>query len=130
MFHKKITSFDRLTLRLIAMRYTCEYEIVCRGDGSVVTRYMMRCVPDGTEMVPEGSVGVPTDEVLRTLNDCGVALWDGFHGKHPRVVRDGTMFRFSATVNGSEEINADGSENFPRHFRELCGYIETKLRGE
>ena len=130
MLNKKITSFDRLTLRLIAMRYACEYEIVCRGDGSVVTRYMMRCVPDGTEMVPEGSVDVPTDEVLRVLNDCGVSGWDGFHGQHPRGVRDGTMFRFTATVNGGEEIDADGSENFPRHFRELRDYVETKLRGE
>ena len=129
-FNKEIVSFTDLALRLSGMRFTNEYRIVCRGDESVIANYALRCVPGGTELQPEGSVTRPTAEVLRILNDCGVLSWDGFHGSHPKGVRDGIMFRFEATVNGGREIRADGSENFPRRFRELREYIETKLRGE
>ena len=45
--------------------------------------------------------------------------WNGFHGKHPRNVRDGEMFTFAAVVNEGEKISADGSENFPKNYREL-----------
>ena len=57
--------------------------------------------------------------MLKLLNDCGISTWNGFHGKHPRGVKDGTMFNFKAKINGDTEITADGSQNFPKHYRDL-----------
>ena len=56
---------------------------------------------------------------LELMNTCGVICWDGFHGKHPKNVKDGIMFDFRATVNDGQEIHADGSENFPKGYHDF-----------
>ena len=63
-----------------------------------------------SSLVPEASAVVDTAEFVELVNNCGVIRWDGFHGKHPKNVHDGEMFRFSACVNGEKTIEADGSE--------------------
>ena len=54
--------------------------------------------------------------------------WDGFRGEHPKGVLDGTMFRMEATVNGGRRIRADGSQNFPKGYRELDAGIDEILK--
>jgi len=43
--------------------------------------------------------------------------WDGFHGKRPKGIKDGTDFIFKATVNGGKEICVTGSQKFPPYYR-------------
>ena len=56
--------------------------------------------------------------------------WDSFHGKHPKGVLDGTMFRFEATVNSGRIIKADGSQNFPSGYRDFESGLYKILQGE
>ena len=58
-------------------------------------------------------------QALQLLNDCRLLAWDGFYGPHPKHVLDGTMFRLTATVNGDQTIRANGSQNFPKHYRDF-----------
>lgn len=115
----KVESFSRVLLRLSGMRITEEYEIVPDGDGARITHYFIRYDGKEDRREPQRSARRPIKDVLALLNDCDVPAWDGFHGKHPKFVTDGTMFRFEATVNGDRRIFADGSENFPKHFRDF-----------
>lgn len=131
MFFKKeeVKSFDAVTLRLSGMRFTCEYEIINNGDMADISRYDIRYIEKGETRVPTGTVKVPVEEMIRMLNSCNVIRWDGFFGSHPKGVKDGIMFRFSARING-KEIKADGSENFPKGFREFRAYIQDSMRGQ
>ena len=70
------------------------------------------------------------DRILKLLNDCELISWDGFHGDHPKDVKDGIMFSLKATVNGNRNIRAEGSENFPKHFRELWKGMDAILRDQ
>lgn len=58
-------------------------------------------------------------DFVSLMNACGVLCWDGFHGKHPRAVKDGDIFDFRAEVNGGVTVRANGSANFPKGYREL-----------
>ena len=110
-----ITSFEALSLRVSGMRGQVIYEIT-ENDGSfVLTLYRMTA----DEKRPEKTVACDRGDMLDLLNSCGVMDWMGFHGEHPRVVLDGDMFDFSATVNGGVVIKADGSAKFPNGYREL-----------
>ncbi|MBO4411374.1 MAG: hypothetical protein J5794_04230 [Lachnospiraceae bacterium] len=40
---------------------------------------------------------------------------------------DGIMFRLEAFVNGGRRIFADGSQNFPKHYRELTDWLYQTL---
>ncbi len=66
-------------------------------------------------------------QMLELLNQCNIMKWDGFHGKHPRGVLDGEMFSFRAIVNEGQTIQADGSANFPEHFRDFRRMIDQML---
>ena len=104
---EKITSFEIVTLRLSGMRFTTEYE------------YAIRYEKNEDKRIPQRQMLCSADRILKLLNDCELVSWDGFHGKHPKNVNDGIMFSLNATVNGDRKIRAEGSENFPKHFREL-----------
>ena len=125
---KRIVSLSRLTLRLSGSRHLVEYEMAVEGDLARFTRYDLRFDAERETRLPRESATRPAAEVVALLNRWGVLRWDGFHGRHPRSVRDGTMFRLDAIVNGDRAIHADGSQRFPRHFFELEDYIETTLR--
>ena len=110
---QKIESFEIVTLRLSGMRFTTEYEIVMKGKDAEVIEYAIRYNKNEDKRVPERQTVCSADKILKLLNDCELVSWDGFHGKHPKDVKD------QATVNGDRKIRAEGSENFPKHFREL-----------
>ena len=115
----RIDTFEVVTLRVSTMRNVAEYEIVMKDGKAEVSRYSIRFTHSEDERVLEKRVEVDEAYALKLLNDCGVLAWDGFHGSHPRGVTDGTMFNLHATVNGGKKIYATGSQNFPRHYRDL-----------
>ncbi len=116
---KRIDSFDTVTLRISGMRYTNEYEILMKNGEAEVSFYDIRYTDAKDRRVLQKRASCKKEEVLDLLNGCGVLSWDGFHGAHPRGVKDGVMFRLSANVNGGESIYANGSQNFPHHYAEL-----------
>lgn len=115
----RIENLEVVTLRVSTMRNVAEYEIVMKDGKAEVSRYSIRFTHSEDERVLEKRVEVDETYALKLLNDCGVLSWDGFHGSHPRGVTDGTMFNLHATVNGGKKIYATGSQNFPRHYRDL-----------
>ena len=118
--HKEsVNSFERVFLSLQGMRISEEYEITCNGEQSTVERYQMFYNTGKEERRLTGKAGVSTASVVSKLNECNILKWDGFHGKHPKNVLDGTMFQFEATLNGARTVKADGSQNFPKHFSEF-----------
>ena len=125
---EKIDSFDIVTLRLSGMRFTTEYEIVMKGKDAELTEYGIRYEKKEDKRVPKRKTVCNVDKVLKLLNDCELASWDGFVGNHPKNVKDGIMFSLTATVNGSRKISAHGSENFPKHFREFRNGLNALLR--
>ena len=125
---EKIDSFDIVTLRLSGMRFTTEYEIVMKGKDAEVTEYGIRYEKKEDKRVPKRKTVCNVDKVLKLLNDCELASWDGFVGNHPKGVKDGIMFSLKATINGSKKISAHGSENFPKHFREFRDGLNALLR--
>ncbi len=125
----KIDSFETVTLRESGMRCTTEYEIVRKGDAAEVSEYSIRYDGSVDRRVLEARAECPIGDALMILNDCKTGSWDGFHGKHPRGVLDGIMFSFRAGVNGGEVIKADGSQNFPRHYREFRDALYKILHG-
>lgn len=125
---EKIESFEIVTLRLSGMRFTEEYEIVMKGKKAEITEYEIRYEKNEDKRVPERKTVCSVDRVLKLLNDCELAAWDGFVGNHPKDVKDGIMFSLKATVNNGRKIYAHGSENFPKHFREFRDGLNNMLR--
>ena len=126
-----IESFEIVTLRLSGMRFTNEYEIVMNGQNADIAKYEIRYrKEEGQVREPVSKAVCNADRVLTLLNECELVSWDGFHGAHPKDVRDGIMFSLKAIVNGGRNIQADGSENFPNHFRELWNGLDTILRSQ
>ena len=124
-----IESFEIVTLHLSGMRFTTEYEIVMNGQDAEITEYGIRYEKDrGSVRVPESKAVCSADTVLKLCNDCELLAWDGFHGAHPKDVKDGIMFSLKATVNGNKNIQAKGSENFPKHFKEFWHGLDAILR--
>lgn len=126
----RIDSFEIVTLNISGMRYVNEYEIVMKEGKAEVSCYGIRFGKDEDRRVPEKRAERDEREVLDLLNSCRLLSWDGFHGKHPKGVSDGTMFTLKATVNGSIKIYADGSQNFPKHYRDLTDGIHRFLNGD
>lgn len=124
---KEITSFESLNLRLSGMRITEEYEIIADGDKAEISYYHMNYGSGKEERVLQKSAVCDTKEVIDILNECNAGKWNGFHGKHPKGVLDGTMFTLTASVNGGTRLYADGSENFPKNFRTLEEWLYSKL---
>ena len=122
-----IISFDRVTLRLSGMRCVEEYEIICQGGNSVVSEYMVYYTKEDERKLLK-SAECATEKLIELFNACGVLRWDGFNGPNPRGVRDGWMFNLTAELNG-RTIHASGSNNYPRHYREFKGSIDSILNG-
>ena len=120
----KIDSFAVVNLKTSGMRYSNEYEITVSGDQAKVTLYTYGCLQDGSYGRKEReSELIGLTEAIDKLNECHVMNWDGFHGSHPKGVKDGTMFSLKAKVNGGKEISANGSQNFPAGYRELSNWF-------
>ena len=129
MTKQKIESFEIITLHTSGMRYSADYEIVMKGDAAEVSQYQIRHRYPENERILEKRVSVSNDTMLTLLNNCKLLSWDGFHGKHPRGVLDGTMFSLNAVVNGGIKIRADGSQNFPKHYRDFTDGLYEMLSG-
>ena len=119
----EIETFSAVTLRVSGMRGSVEYEIIANDGGAEASLYQIRYGGAKAERQLEKRAAVRSEDVLRLLNACRLLSWDGFHGAHPRGVRDGTMFSLNAVVNGGKTIRADGSQRFPKHYRELLDGI-------
>lgn len=126
--NEKIESVEKVFLRISGMRITQEFEIIFAQDRAEISEYRMYCAEGGGwERRLEKSAVCPAEEFLNLMNECEILFWDGFYGKHPRGVHDGEMFLFQATVNGGREIRAEGSQNFPKHYREFRNAVYDRL---
>jgi len=125
---EKVESFSKIVLRESGMRGTWEYEIISRDSVAEITLYMYRYTENGKERQAECSKTCPLGEMTELLNAVNVMKWDGFHGKHPRGVLDGIMFGFTAGVNEGTVIKAEGSQNFPKGYKDFVRRIEEIVR--
>ena len=118
-YRKTITSIETMTLTLQGMRFCSVYEIT-NEDGKTELKRFRKVYSNGVDTLElEASVVCNITDFIELMNTCGVIGWDGFHGKHPKNVKDGIMFDFRATVNNGQEIHADGSENFPKGYHDF-----------
>lgn len=124
---RRIESFEVVVLRLSGMRGVSEYEIVALDGSAKLTECGVRFSGEKEERIPKRSVICPAEDVLGLLNRCRILSWDGFHGKHPRGVKDGKIFSFSATVNGGKTVRAAGSQDFPSHFSDFTDGLNAAL---
>lgn len=116
---KTVTSVDEMTLTLRGMHGGTVYKFENRTTGTELCRYFEKYSGTETFLELDKSAAFDHQQMISLINTCGIILWDGFHGKHPRNVHDGIMFCFKATVNDGQTIFADGSENFPNGYREF-----------
>lgn len=112
----EIQSFDTVTLEVIGMRFHDTYEIINEPPYATVSRYRNVFIDGEDRLELDCMVTCDSREILELLQSCSVGKWDGFHGKHPKGVKDGTMFNFMAVVNDGQIIRADGSKNFPKGY--------------
>lgn len=117
--NRKIVSFVIVTLRESGMRGSTEYEITINGDKAEVSFYRIKYSQGKDLRELEKRAVCDKETVTGLLNDCDILSWNGFVGKHPKGVLDGIMFTFNAVVDENEKIYAHGSENFPKHYRDL-----------
>lgn len=125
-----ITSFKKITLRVIGMRYNIEYEILNKPPKSVLSLYRI-FYRDGTnKRVVEKSTETDTEIILELFNLCKIISWNGFCGNHPKDVKDGVMFKFQAEVNEGQIVYSEGSENFPQGYREFVSTLNLILEND
>ena len=124
---KTIASIETMTLTLQGMRGASVYKIANDGGKAELTRFR-KVYSKGEDFLElEASASCDTKDLIELMNNCGVFRWDGFHGKHPKNVMDGIMFNFTATVNAGQNIHADGSENFPKGYRDFVRELDKML---
>ena len=121
--NKKIESFSIVTLRETGMRGSSEFEIVMKDDEAEVSLYRIKYTQGKDIRELDKRAVCSKETVIKLLNDCNILSWNGFVGKHPKGVLDGIMFTFEAMVDQGEKIYAHGSENFPKHYRDLTNVL-------
>ncbi len=127
----KVEKAESLLLRMSGMRGTREYEMNCMGEETKLALYQIMYGNEEDRRKLLKKVSLKTDSVTEALNGFGFCDWDGFHGSHPKGVRDGMMFHLEAFVNGGHKIQAEGSANFPKNFRDFERWLsETLQNGE
>ena len=127
--NRMIASFEKVTLRESGMRYVVEYEIVMKEDRAEVSQYEISFAEKEARRILKKRMISDTDAVIKLLNDCALILWDGFHGSHPKGIKDGIMFILEATVNENTNVYAEGSQNFPKHYKEFKDGLKRLLNG-
>ena len=126
---KSIEKLEKLTLRESGMRFTSERELIMCENGVEVSQYEIRYTKNGDERILIKRSQIGKEPALKLLNDCKVLSWDGFSGAHPRWVKDGIMFSLTAVVNDGKVIRAEGSQNFPKRYREFTDGLNGFLNG-
>ena len=124
---KAVTSVETMTLTLRGMRGGYVYKFDGEGDATELRRYRETYSGGEDELVLESSVSCGVQTMIELMNTCAILRWDGFHGKHPKNVSDGIMFRFEAMVNGGQEIFADGSANYPKGYHDFVRNLDAML---
>ena len=119
-----IVSVREITLTLHGMRGSYVYKFENQNE---LRRYREIYRDGEDELVLEASAPCGEPTMIELMNTCGILLWNGFHGKHPKHVKDGIMFRFEASVNGGQPVKADGSENFPKGYHEFVRALDAML---
>ena len=122
-----LTSFEKISLRVISMRYDIEYEILNKPPKAVLSLYQIYYKDGSDKRVIEKSAVTDTEIMLELFNSCKIIRWNGFRGNHPKDVSDGVMFKFQAEVNEGQTVYAEGSENFPRGYREFVSTLNLIL---
>ncbi len=124
----KIKSFEIITLHTAGMRHVTDREIVMKDGMAEISEYAIG-YSEGEEVrhLKRRAVCSP-EKVLKLLNRCGVLSWDGFHGKRPNGIKDGTNFILTAKVNGGKKIHASGSQRFPLRYDAFKGGIDDMLK--
>ena len=115
----RVRSFESVTLHVSGMRHAVDYEILMLADHAQVSAYAVGYRDGEAVRRLEKRAACSGEDALELMNRCRLLSWDGFHGKHPRGVKDGETFSLKASVNGGRKIEANGSQNFPRHYREF-----------
>ena len=124
----KIKSFEIVTLHTSGMRHVTDYEIVKSGENAEISQYAVGYC-DGEEVCQlEKRAECYAKRALKLMNKCRLLSWDGYHGKRPKGIKDGTNYIFKATVNGGKEICATGSQRFPRHYRDFTDGLNDLLK--
>ena len=123
-----VEDIEGLTLRLSGMRITEEYELTANGDEAELSYYTIAFKDGEEKRVLKKKTVCDTKAVIDALNRFGFAEWNGFSGKHPKGVLDGTMFSLTATLNGGQRLTASGSQNFPEHFHEFERWLYDMLK--
>ena len=122
--NNNIISVWKITLTLQGMRgsYVYKYE-----NQRELQRYREICRDREGKLMLEVSAPCGVETMIELMNTCNILRWDGFHGKHPKNVKDGIMFRLEATVNGGQTIYAEGSANFPKGYHEFVRALDAML---
>ena len=113
----KIKSFEIVTLHTSGTRHVTDYEIVKSGENAEISLYAVG-YRDGEKVRQlEKRAECSAKRALKLMNKCRLLFWDGYHGKRPKGIKDGTNFIFKATVNEGKELYATGSQRFPPYYR-------------
>ena len=122
-----ITSFEKMELSISGMRGSSGYLAKHVREDVFVEFYVIRYVDGAAERQVEKTVNIPYAEFLKQLNTCKAPRWNGFHGKHPRGVKDGEQFTIEISAEPCT-IKANGSANFPKGFSDFRRWLDEKLR--
>ena len=125
----KIKSFETVTLHTSGMRHMTDYEIVMNGGEAEVSQYAVGYRNGEKVRQLQKRAVCSAERALKLMNKCRLLSWDGFNGKRPKGIKDGTNFIFKATVNGGKEICATGSQRFPPYYRGFKDGLYEILRG-
>ena len=124
---KTVTAVESMTLTLRGMRGGSVYTFDGEAGQTELRLYRERYSGTETILELEQSAVYAVQDMIELMNNCGIVRWNGFHGKHPKNVSDGIMFRFEAAVNGGQTILANGSANFPKGYHEFVSALNTIL---
>lgn len=114
-----IETVESATLTLHGMRGTSIYEIEVQNEKTELKLFSVVSVEGAWVRELQKSAVVDTEYLIELMNTCKVNRWNDFHGEHPKNVEDGIMFEFTATVNGTKTISADGSAKFPKGYNDF-----------
>lgn len=124
---RKIKSFTTVYLRITAMRFTSEYEILMKDGNADISEYDIRYAGEDQRILLRHAV-CSEEIALDLFNKCDILSWNGFKGPHPKGVLDGIMFEFNAVFNEETKISASGSENFPKHYHDFVNGLRDILK--
>ena len=126
---EKISSFEKINLFITGMRFSREYEIINKGEKTEIVLNFRKYLNGEEKRIPDKKAETETESFVAFLNSIDFGSWNGFSGKHPKNVLDGEMFRMEAKISSENVINAEGSENFPKGYKDFIKELDLLLKG-